>query len=303
MRGPFCAPKVAHSLGWLSLLHSFLTQLMLICSGSFLFADSVSLSLSLHVCVDVAVFSTLLAIIVRRVLEVACWAGGFAVESAGARICREGGARVTTDMMDLPMPLANDSRRLEIVADGLHLFGGAQLAVDMTLVSSLHCDGTPHRGAANIDGAVLARARQRKEATFPELVGPRARVRLVVLAGDMVKYKFIKTTFIKTNFIKNHFHQKPFSSQIKLREPERRAQAVFLSKRRRPSAGDAFSQLWPTWANPILANPLLDLVCVVVVPRRVGPRRVGGQKFRAFFPSPAPPFSLFLSLSLGCPSR
>ena len=78
----------------------------------------------------------------------------FAVESAGARICREGGARVTTDMMvrdlDPPMPLANDSRRLEIVADGLLLFGGAQLAVDMALVSSLHCDGTPHRGAATL---------------------------------------------------------------------------------------------------------------------------------------------------------
>ena len=82
--------------------------------------------------------------------------------------------------LDLPMPLANDSRRLEIVADGLPFFGGAQLAVDMTLVSSLHCNGTPHRGAANVDGAVLARARQRKETTYPELVGPRARTRLVV---------------------------------------------------------------------------------------------------------------------------
>ena len=114
---------------------------------------------------------------------------GFAVESAGARICREAGARVTTNMMvrdlDLPMPRANDSRRLEIVADGLPLFGGVQLAVDMTLVSPLHCDGTPHRGAAHVDGALLARARQRKETTYPELVGPRARARLVVLAGEI----------------------------------------------------------------------------------------------------------------------
>ena len=49
---------------------------MLICSGFFFFADSVSLSLSLLARVDVAVFSTLLAIIVRRVQELACWAGG-----------------------------------------------------------------------------------------------------------------------------------------------------------------------------------------------------------------------------------
>ena len=31
-------------------------------------------------------------------------------------------------------------------------------------------------------------------------------------------------------------------------------------------------------------------------PRRVGPRRVVGPKFRAFFPSPAPIFTLFVSL-------
>ena len=66
---------------------------------------------------------------------------GFAVESVAASICREGEARVVTNMMirdmDLAAPNPNDSRRLEIVADGLHLFGGAQLAVDTTLVSVL----------------------------------------------------------------------------------------------------------------------------------------------------------------------
>ena len=39
--------------------------------------------------------------------------------------------------MDLGLPHAHDSRRLEIVADGLPLFGGMQLAVDTTLVSPL----------------------------------------------------------------------------------------------------------------------------------------------------------------------
>ena len=51
---------------------------------------------------------------------------GFAVESAAARICREGGARVTDNVMirdmDLAAPNPGDARRLEIVADGLPLF-------------------------------------------------------------------------------------------------------------------------------------------------------------------------------------
>ena len=73
---------------------------------------------------------------------------GFAVESAAARVCREGGARVTRDMAVVrPNPL--DMRRLEVVADGLTLFGRRQLELDTTLVSSLRCDGSPQLGAAN----------------------------------------------------------------------------------------------------------------------------------------------------------
>ena len=61
-----------------------------------------------------------------------------------------------------------------MVADGLPLFGSVQLAVDTTLVFPLHCDGTAK--------AVLEVARRKKEATYPELVAPRARARLVVWA-------------------------------------------------------------------------------------------------------------------------
>ena len=100
---------------------------------------------------------------------------GFAVESAGARICREAGGRVVTNAMfrdfDLADPDPEDRRRIEILADGLPLFGGAQLAVDTTLVSALHCDGSAHPRAAHVDGAVLVAARRRKERTYPELVG------------------------------------------------------------------------------------------------------------------------------------
>ena len=114
---------------------------------------------------------------------------GFALESAAARVCREAGGRVTTNVMvrdlDLPVPDAADSRRLEVVVDGLPLFGGSQLAVDTTLVCALHGDGTPHAGAADTDGVVLSRARRRKERTYPELVGPGCRLCLVVLTVEV----------------------------------------------------------------------------------------------------------------------
>ena len=115
---------------------------------------------------------------------------GFAVEVAAAKVCREAGARVTTNVMvrdlDLAVPQqALDGRRLEVVVEGLPLFGGVQLALDTTLVSPVRADGTARRGAAHTDGVALATARRQKERTYPELVGPRARARLVVLAGEI----------------------------------------------------------------------------------------------------------------------
>ena len=47
-----------------------------------------------------------------------------------ARICREAGGRVTTNVMvrdmDLAQPDVHDTRRLEVVVDGLSIFGGVQ---------------------------------------------------------------------------------------------------------------------------------------------------------------------------------
>ena len=45
--------------------------------------------------------------------------------------------------MDLGVPRVGDNRRLEVVVDGLPFFGGAQLAVDTTLVSALKANGEP----------------------------------------------------------------------------------------------------------------------------------------------------------------
>ena len=57
----------------------------------------------------------------------------------------------------------------------------AQLALDTTMVSPLHRDGTAKRGTSFRGGAVLQEARR----TYPELNGARGRARLVVLAAEV----------------------------------------------------------------------------------------------------------------------
>ena len=114
---------------------------------------------------------------------------GFALECAAAQVCREAGGRVSTNVMVRDLDVAEfnlrDTRRLEVVADGLSIFGGAQLAIDTTLVCPLSRDGTARRGAASRDGISLTAARQRKERTYPELSGEGGRARLVVLAAEV----------------------------------------------------------------------------------------------------------------------
>ena len=77
-----------------------------------------------------------------------------------------------------------DARRLEVVVDGLPV-RGAQLAVDTTLVCALHDDGRPRRRAAELDGVALQAAERKKVTTYPELVGPRSRAKVVVLAVEV----------------------------------------------------------------------------------------------------------------------
>ena len=112
---------------------------------------------------------------------------GFALESAAARVCREAGARVSLNVpvRDLDLhPLARvDGRRLEVVADGLPLFLGAQLAIDTTMVSTLRGDGTVARARVHHDGAALKTARRRKERAYPELCQRFSRARLATEVG------------------------------------------------------------------------------------------------------------------------
>ena len=114
---------------------------------------------------------------------------GFAVESAVAQICREGGAQVSTNVMlrdlDISPPQNSDGRRLEVVAEGLTSFGGCQLALDATLVSPLQGDGSHRRGADITDGTALGEARKDKVRTYPELCRGNGRALLVVIAGEV----------------------------------------------------------------------------------------------------------------------
>ena len=70
-----------------------------------------------------------------------------------------------------------------MLAQGLPCFGGARLAVDVTLRSLLPKDCLPRPRADREDGAALTDARLDKEDTYPELLAARG-CRLVVVAVD-----------------------------------------------------------------------------------------------------------------------
>ena len=70
------------------------------------------------------------------------------MERAMARICREAGASVCTNVLlrDLNTHSSRtDERRIEVIANGLPLWNGSQLAIDTTLVSPLTSQAEPRR--------------------------------------------------------------------------------------------------------------------------------------------------------------
>ena len=110
------------------------------------------------------------------------------MERAAARVCREAGARVTTHTLlsDLNVPSVDrfDNRRIEVIANGLPLHHGAQLAVDTTLVSPLTSAGQPRQWRGDFTAAALADARRAKERAYPELLRG-GRCKLVVVALEV----------------------------------------------------------------------------------------------------------------------
>ena len=115
-------------------------------------------------------------------------ARGAPLEWAAARVCRETGARVASNVMIRDMNLdapATDARRIEVLANGLPLWQGAQAAVDTTLVSPLTRDGAPRPGADRTAGSAVAAAANRKwRETYPEMAVAR-RCKLVVVGIEV----------------------------------------------------------------------------------------------------------------------
>ena len=109
------------------------------------------------------------------------------LERAAARICKEAGARVATNValrdLNLDVPAA-DGRRIEVVANGLPLWQGAQVAVDATIVSPVRRDGSARPGADSEPGLALAQALDRRHRTYPELQRAR-RCKLVVFGVEL----------------------------------------------------------------------------------------------------------------------
>ena len=71
--------------------------------------------------------------------------------------------------VDLEAPNVTDSRRLEVVVDGLLLFGVVSWLWTRHSFAFSTATGL-HGAAADVDGVVLQSARRRQERTFPELV-------------------------------------------------------------------------------------------------------------------------------------
>ena len=98
------------------------------------------------------------------------------LERAAARICKEAGARVASHValrdFNVAVP-AGDGRRIEVVANGLPIWQGAQIAVDATIVSPVRRDGQPR-----------PRARPTGPRPRPELRQAR-RCRLVVFGVEV----------------------------------------------------------------------------------------------------------------------
>ncbi len=110
------------------------------------------------------------------------------LERAWRRVLREAGARIVPQQllrdMDVALQSAEDGRRLDVVAYGLQVYGGVPICGDATMVSPLHSDGTPWRGAPASNGLRLRAARRRKEVVYPELVAG-ASGRLVLLGCEI----------------------------------------------------------------------------------------------------------------------
>ena len=109
------------------------------------------------------------------------------VEKIWARILREAGGRVREKVFlrdtSVPNIDPSDGRHIEVVATGLLVARGIPIAVDATIISPLHADGSPWPKVATHPGASFARVVVSKHITYLELVESSV-LKLVVVASE-----------------------------------------------------------------------------------------------------------------------
>ena len=86
--------------------------------------------------------------------------------------------------LNIPAVQRIDDRTTEVIANGLPLWHGSQLAIDTTLVPPLTAAGEPRRRGGRYAAAALHTARQNKQRTYPELLAS-ARCWLVVMGMEV----------------------------------------------------------------------------------------------------------------------
>ena len=106
-----------------------------------------------------------------------------APERTLARVCREAGATVRFDAMSRDMNIAvaaTDFCAIEVLASGLPLHHGVQMAVDITIRCAHTAESRACPNAATMNGAVLQAARAQKATKYAELLhGDRCRLVVV----------------------------------------------------------------------------------------------------------------------------
>ena len=109
------------------------------------------------------------------------------LEKTWARVLREARCRVREmccfETAAEPGIDPADGRKIEVVATGLPMARGLPVAVDATIVSPLHADGTAWKEAAAKPGISFGRARTSKQRTYPELFRSTT-VHMVVAAAE-----------------------------------------------------------------------------------------------------------------------
>ena len=121
------------------------------------------------------------------------------METVTARICREAGGRVKTNVMvrdlDLAKPHVADTRRLQVVVDGLPVFGGGPVGHRHQYCA--HPMPTARREMPMWMVQPSA-ARRREERTYPELIGRPGRARLVVLVVECCGRWSVEPSFLSS---------------------------------------------------------------------------------------------------------